>query len=605
MTFPSRLSLVLAASVTLFIAGCSSQLQESRTSSASQNPMQQVTELLAEADTAAPIKSARLKAEAARILVKLNRRDEAASLLEEVELQLLPPALQFEIAELKARAALDRQDGQSALRYLQQLPETTTNNLPAERQYQIGEMQADAYLYQQDQLSELQQLIQLSSFSPADKTNTLHNRIWNILTSMPSAQLKQLSQQPSNSYYEQGWYELALSTSSAKDLSQQSTQLEQWKILWQSHPAHQTPPETLAAVSNAETLTANNIALLLPLTGRLQKPAEAILSGFMAAHYNAVRAGTSTAKVTVLDSSLISTPGQLYQVAGEKQIDLIIGPLQKEMVSSLLQYGPAPIPTLTLNTIPDSQQSNIYQFGLAIEDEAIQAATQAWNDNRKQVLIYTPNTEWGQRAATAFSKTFTELGGTILDSYSYNNEANYSEQIATLLGTEKSNQRQKQLTRIIGERPESEDRRRQDVDAIFLSALPQTARQIKPTLAFHYAGRVPVYATSHIFSGSESSIEDQDLNGIRFVAMPWLTSEPTTTHLQLAQLKKDTDSRFGRLYALGIDAFQLFPYLAQLAASPIAQVNGETGILSIKQNNQVQRTLNWNIFKQGLAQPLN
>ena len=602
MTFPNRLSLVLAASAALFLAGCSVQQTDSQAVTAT-NPAQQVAELLQQADTAAPIKSAQLKAEAARILVKLDRREEAASLLEEVDLQLLPPALQFEIAELKAKAALERKDGQSALRYLQQLPPETTSNLPAERRYQIGEMQADAYLYQQDRLSELQQLIQLSSFSLPEKTQALHNRIWAILSSMPARQVEQLSQQPANSYYEQGWYELALGSATATDLSQQSTQLEQWRILWQSHPAQQTPPESVEAVTNAETITAEHIALLLPMSGKLKKPAEAIMAGFMTAHYNAVRSGKTTARVTILDSTLITAPEQLYLIAEEKQIDLIVGPLQKEMVANLINFGPAPIPTLTLNTLPDSQQSNIYQFGLSIEDEAIQAAQRAWQDQHRKVLLYTPDTEWGQRAASAFTKEFTGLGGLVLDSYSYERGANYSEQIATLLGTELSAQRRIELSQIIGERPDFEERRRQDIDAIFLSAQPQAARQIKPTLAFHYAGKVPVYATSHIYSGSEATIEDQDLNGIRFVISPWLSEEPTTAHLQLAQLKDNTDSRFGRLYALGIDAFQLFPYLAQLSASPAAKINGETGVLSIS-NNQLYRTLNWNIFKQGAPQPL-
>ena len=603
MTFPSRLSLVLTASAAIFLAGCSTQTSNMTTQKPG-DPMQQITELLSEAETAAPIKSAQLKTEAARKLIKLGRQDEAARLLEEINLEYLTPGLQFEIAELKARSALEQQDGQSALRYLQQLTPETTTNLPVEQQYQIGEMQADAYRYQQNPVSELLQLIQLSNYNLNEKTEALHNRIWDLLIKLPATQLKQLSQQQNNSYYQQGWYELALSTTTARDLGQQNLLLQQWNTLWQSHPAQQTPPTALLAVTSTDTLSAEHIALFLPLSGNLEKPAEAIITGFMTAHYNAVRAGNSTAKVTMLDSNIIKSPEQLYQVAQERGIDLIIGPLEKEMVESLINYGPAPIPTLTLNTVADSQQGNVYQFGLSIEDEAIQAAERIWQDQKRMVLIYTPDTDWGQRAAAAFQQRFTQLGGTVLDNYSYGRDANYSEQIATLLGTEQSNQRRKQLTQIIGERPEYEDRRRQDVDAIFLSALPQAARQIKPTLAFYYAGKIPVYATSHIYNGNEAAIEDQDLNGIRFVSTPWISSAPSAVHLQLAQQRDNTDSRYGRLYALGIDAFSLFPYLAQLSASPSAKIEGETGALSISENNQIVRTLNWNIFEQGTAIPM-
>lgn len=603
MTFPSRLSLVLTASVALFISGCGSQ-QGNMTTTTSADPMQQVAELIQQAEISAPIKSAQLKAEAARILIGQNRQEEASRLLAEVDMQRLTPALQFEISQLRASTALAQQDGQSALRYLQQLPTETTDNLPAEQRYQIGEMQAEAYRYQQNSFNELQQLIQLSSYSPADKASTLHNRIWALLTQMPVDQLQQLSQQTDNNYYQQGWYELALGAANIGDLSQLNQQLQQWNVLWQSHPAQQTPPDSLLAIANADTLSADHIALFLPLSGNLQKPAEAISTGFMTAHYNALNTGKSSAKITMLDSTKITTAEQLYQLAAERNIDLIIGPLQKEMVESLLNFGPAPIPTLTLNTVAGLQQSNIYQFGLAIEDEAAQAADRVWQDQKRQVLIYTAKTDWGERAANAFTQRFTELGGIILDNLSYNSDINYSAQIADLLATSKSTSRRTQLTRIIGQRPEFEQRRRQDVDAIFLAARPQSARQIKPTLAFHYAGDIPVYATSLIYTGSASAIQDQDLNDIRFVTTPWISSPPSAAHLQLSQLHSDTDSRFGRLYALGIDAFTLFPYLAQLSASPSAKIKGETGSLSISNNNQIVRTLNWTTFKQGVIQPL-
>lgn len=602
MTFPIRLSLIVTTCAALFISGCSIQPGDSSSATTQQQDAQQLEKLLAQADTSAPIKSAELKAQAARILVRLNRREDAASLLEEIDLTLLTPALRYEIAELKARAALDREDGTSALRYLQQLPPEQRETLPAERQYQLGEMEADAYLFQQDNLSEAQLLIQMSSYSPADKKQTLHDRIWDRLNNFPVHQLEQLSRNPGNSYYEQGWYELALTAKSATDLSSQSSQMQQWQILWQSHPAFELPPSTLLAITSIDQLSARHIALLLPLSGKLQRPAEAIMTGFMTAHYNAVRAGNETSKVTILDSALITDPTLLYQVAEEKQIDLIIGPLEKNLVKLILDQGPASTPILTLNTIANQSQHNIYQFGLAIEDEAIQAANKAWHDGHKNIITYTPDTDWGRRAQTAFSKQLNSLGGTVVSSDYYPQDANYSEQISIMLGTDLSNERRKRINQIIGERAESEDRRRQDVDAIFLSAQPQAARQIKPTLAFHYAGKIPVYATSHLYSGKESPIEDQDLNGIRFIATPWLVEQPSTEHLQLAQLRDNTDSRFGRLYALGIDAFQLYPYLAQLAASPAARINGETGILSITENNQVQRQLTWTLFRNGSPQ---
>ncbi len=252
--------------------------------------------------------------------------------------------------------------------------------------------------------------------------------------------------------------------------------------------------------------------------------------------------------------------------------------------------------------VADSAAANIYQFGLAIEDEAIQAARRAWNDGQRTALVMTLESEWGKRATAAFTEEFSALGGLVLDTIEYANRDDYSAKVTDLLAINESEERSNLLRQIIGPGFETEDRRRQDVDAIFLGALPQAARQIKPTLAFFYAGNIPVYATSNIYSGRPNPISDQDLNNILFTGSPWLLRPPSDNHIRLAQQGKNTDSRFGRLYALGLDAYQLYPYLNQLAASPSARINGETGSLSIQHNNHVQRELDWAVFQDGQPQ---
>ena len=69
---------------------------------------------------------------------------------------------------------------------------------------------------------------------------------------------------------------------------------------------------------------------------------------------------------------------------------------------------------------------------------------------------------------------------------------------------------------------------------MFLAATPQQARQIKPTLAFQYAGDLPVYATSHLYTGTNNPTQDQDLNGIRFCETPWLLNPSDPTRQQVA-----------------------------------------------------------------------
>ena len=63
-------------------------------------------------------------------------------------------------------------------------------------------------------------------------------------------------------------------------------------------------------------------------------------------------------------------------------------------------------------------------------------------------------------------------------------------------------------------------RRRGDIDFIFLIANPREGRQIKPTLAFYFAGDIPVYALPSIYDGQDNQSANQDLNGIVFTDAP-------------------------------------------------------------------------------------
>ena len=97
-----------------------------------------------------------------------------------------------------------------------------------------------------------------------------------------------------------------------------------------------------------------------------------------------------------------------------------------------------------------------------------------------------------------------------------------AQQIADLFQLRQSEARAKRLRNTLGTDVAALPVRRQDVDFIFLAATPQQAQQIKPTLNFQYAGDVPVYATSHVFSASGDVNQYNDMNGIRFCETPWL-----------------------------------------------------------------------------------
>src|SRR5690606_7499235 len=164
------------------------------------------------------------------------------------------------------------------------------------------------------------------------------------------------------------------------------------------------------------------------------------------------------------------------------------------------------------DSLPPQGLDGLYQFGLAVEDEARQAARQAFLEGHRFALVLVPSQDWSERSATSFIDEWNRLGGTIVHSSQFVGSGDYSQVIKSAMLIERSQARAQELERLFGTNLQFQTRRRQDIDMIFLIADPVQARQIKPTLAFHYAGSIPVYATSQVYSGVPDVKADRDLN---------------------------------------------------------------------------------------------
>ena len=104
-----------------------------------------------------------------------------------------------------------------------------------------------------------------------------------------------------------------------------------------------------------------------------------------------------------------------------------------------------------------------------------------------------------QRKRNSFIDHWLGLGGQIVTQEAYRED--YTGVVETLLNIDESEARKNELARLINEDLAFTQRRRQDIDFIFLIAEPGPARQINPTLAYLYAGDIPVYASQDVYSG--------------------------------------------------------------------------------------------------------
>ena len=264
-------------------------------------------------------------------------------------------------------------------------------------------------------------------------------------------------------------------------------------------------------------------------------------------------------------------------------------------------------PVLALNrTLDGSTNANLYQFGLAPEDEIYQISSQVAAEQRVNALVIYPDSEWGNRNFEVFRNDWETRGGNVVDSEAFSDQRDYSDLVKSLFNVDASEQRALDLRRIIGTRFEFTPRRRQDIDFVLLLANPVQARGINPALERFYADDVPVYGTSHIHEYGEAWINAIDLNRIRFCDIPWKLTEGDPTQEIVQANWAQSRGQLAPFFALGVDAHRLYPRLQQLKELRDERIFGATGILQVNAFNVIERKLMWAQFKDGkpIASPV-
>jgi len=439
--------------------------------------------------------------------------------------------------------------------------------------------------------------------APATDAPALQRSIWRDLQRTDTAQLEEAAGTAVDTRW-QHWLELALLTRAP--LAAQLQSLPLWLQGNPQHPAANPLPGGLGYLLNPPA-GIQRVALLLPLSGRLAPAGRAVRDGYLASYYAALESGSPPMDVMVLDQDSYGSASVAYDAALAQGASIVVGPLSKEAVAELSSRGDRTIPVLALNRLDTEEvtapgSSALVQFALAPEDEARDVASLAFGQGARSALILRPAGEWGSKVAEVLIGRWQDLGGTIANSVTYNGREDYSDSVKEALGIPASEQRAQEIRDILGANLEVNARRRQDVDVIFLlSSNGAEARSLKPLLAFHYAASVPVYAVSSIYSGRPDP-RDRDLDGVRFVEMPWLLGENAELRNAIAAGKTGSDS-YTRLNALGADAYLVQSQFLRLQAGADALFRGSTGLLSMDPQLQIERELELAEFDDGAVKP--
>ena len=405
------------------------------------------------------------------------------------------------------------------------------------------------------------------------------------------------------------WLSLALIIDNNNNPNQLQQELSRWRARNPNHSANLLLPQELAQ-TDSRYAPPHNVAVLLPLSGSMSTAATAIRNGIMTAYYYWQNKKVTHPAIKMIDTHANGVVAA-YQEALANHADFIIGPLLKQNITTLVQQQRLSVPTLALNTLATLNQhvNNLYQFGLSPLDEAQQAATKDFDDQHHRVIIISADNAWGKAIASTFSNTFTQLGGTVISQYQFNNERALTAHIRHLFNIDQSEARYHTLKRLLRRKIRFIPRRRKDFDSIFLVSQANMAKQIQPLIKFFFAGNIPVYSISTIYSGTPNPQSNHDLDGILFCDIPWILAPKKLDPPYLKIMQHNAEltwpgsyKKLPKLYALGIDSFDLVNQINKMLMLPNIGTNAATGTLFIDPQNHIYRQLLWARFNQGKAQ---
>jgi outer membrane PBP1 activator LpoA protein len=499
----------------------------------------------------------------------LGQFQQVSTLLQQVHRGRLGPDGQARYRVLTAEVALHQGQAAAALKTLAELPAT----IPANIQRHALDVKARAQLAGGHRIAAARTLTQRIALLPGAAKATEQQRVVTILAALGKARLTPLGHSLSGNDPLKRWVEQALG----------ETQTGVARAL----PRPTNPVGTLGLGSPAPEGYAMpaRVALLLPATGPVATAGKAVRDGFFTAYFDASNTREQRPRVEVYDTG--GTPqGALaaYRQAVAKGATLVVGPLGQAAVGVVFSQPTLPVPVLALNHPKDTTAVPVgsAEFGLMPEAEGAQLAAHMIEQGLHAAIVFQGDSPTAKRTFNGFKSQFASLGGEVSNDVVLPKGAvDFADQIQAVLAGSGSQTGIVSLLR------------------------PEQARLLLPQLRLSRS-TLPVFSTSIVYSGRPNPVANGDLDGVVFCDQPWLYNaqaglpNPNT----FGSLLPTASGPAARLFAFGMDAYDLIPYLGWLRTHPGSYLPGATGLLTVTSFGDVQRTPIWVQFHDGSARPV-
>lgn len=338
-------------------------------------------------------------------------------------------------------------------------------------------------------------------------------------------------------------------------------------------PAAAPAPGTVPARQPIATGPAPHVALILPLSSPALGPvADAVRQGFVAAVGVAGQSALPVRVYPAIDDGAAVL--ELCRQAQKEGAVLVVAGLTRDGATAIARSDCPRQPTLVLNRPQEEPMPDrMYSISLAAEQDARQAALMAINDGLRAAIVIVAPTALSRRVADAFEREWGAAAGE-------------SRRIEFAGGPEAAPALKEKIGLTRG-------------DMVFLALGQAATRAVRP----YITGSLPIYATSLAVDPRADATVNVDLEGVRYVDMPWFVQPDHPAVMVYPPPRLPMAVEQERLYALGIDAYRLCGPLLQ-SGGKVPALDGVTGRITLGADRHFARALVPSTIDAGRAVPL-